>query len=568
MELSGLVVATYLVTLVLLAMYGFHRSSLVFLYYKHRDKHPRAPGAFADLPAVTVQLPLFNEMYVAERLLDSVAAIRYPRDRFQVQVLDDSTDETQEICRRKIEELHRTHPDLDIEYVHRVDRSGFKAGALENGLRTAKGEFILIFDADFLPLPDVLERGVHYFLDPRVAVVQCRWDHVNRDFSALTEVQALMLDGHFMMEHAGRNRSGRFFNFNGTAGMWRRSAIADAGGWQHDTLTEDMDLSYRAQLRGWRFVYVPEIAAPAELPVEMSSFKSQQFRWAKGSIQVAKKLLPTILRSNATFAQKSEAFFHLTNNLAYPLLLWLSLLLLPNLVFRTEHGWREVLMIDLPLFFGTTLSIASFYLASQREIQLLRNPDIKPRMEWSVIRRLPLVMSLGIGLCVNQTRAVLEALAGRETEFVRTPKHGIRGKLESWSGKKYRAAKSVTPFLELGMAAYFAVAMAVAVQNRHYLSLPFLALFLCGFGYVGWGSLWQGGVGLSLRRLAGRLSPTSDPGRSVPVVPPPSYGVLGGGAGAHTSAIIELQSEDITMGFSDASSLPPPSPRETGDLSR
>ena len=216
--------------------------------------------------------------------------------------------------------------------------------------------------------------------------MQCRWEHVNRDFSALTEVEALMLDGHFIMEHAGRNWSGRFFNFNGTAGIWRRAAIADAGDWQHDTLTEDMDLSYRAQLRGWKFVYLPDIVAPAELPVEMSAFKSQQFRWAKGSVQVAKKLLPTILRSNATFAQKSEAFFHLTNNLAYPLLLVLSILLLPNLALRTHHGWREVLMIDLPLFFGTTLSVASFYLASQREIALLDNPGVRPRFQWAALQ--------------------------------------------------------------------------------------------------------------------------------------------------------------------------------------
>ncbi len=526
MAITSAVVGTYLVILLALAFYGFHRSSLVFLYYRNRDKRPRPIGTFSDLPAVTVQLPLFNEMYVVERLLDAVAEIRYPRDRFQVQVLDDSTDETQDICKRKIADLRARYADLDIEYVHRVDRSGFKAGALENGLRTAKGEFILIFDADFLPLADVLERSIHHFLDPRVAVVQCRWDHLNRDFSALTEVQALMLDGHFMMEHAGRNRSGRFFNFNGTAGIWRRAAIADAGGWQHDTLTEDMDLSYRAQLRGWRFVYLPEIAAPAELPVEMSAFKSQQFRWAKGSVQVAMKLLPTIMRSkSATFAQKSEAFFHLTNNLAYPLLLVLSLLLLPNLALRPHHGWREVLTIDLPLFFGTTLSIASFYLASQREIALLLRPGARPRTPWWVIKRLPLVMSIGIGLCVNQTRAVFEALFGRETEFVRTPKHGIRGRLEAWSSKKYRAAKSITPFIELGMAAYFTVAMMVALDHGHYLSMPFLALFLYGFGYVGWLSLWQGGVGVGIRAFASRLSPSRR--RAVPIVPPPAYPMLG-----------------------------------------
>src|SRR3954469_9200665 len=512
-------ILVYLGILLLLAVYGFHRSHLVYLFYKFQNRRPRPLGKFSDLPAVTVQLPLFNEMYVVERLLDAVAGIRSPRHRFQIQVLDDSTDETQEICRRKIAELAARFPDLDVEYVHRVDRSGFKAGALENGLRTAKGEFILIFDADFLPLPDVLERSVDYFVDPKVAVVQCRWEHVNRDFSSLTEVQALMLDGHFIMEHAGRNWSGRFFNFNGTAGIWRRAAIADAGGWEHDTLTEDMDLSYRAQLRGWKFVYVPEITAPAELPVEMSSFKSQQFRWAKGSVQVARKLLGTILRSNATFAQKSEAFFHLTNNLAYPLLVVLSLLLLPNLALRTHHGWREVLMIDLPLFFGTTMSIASFYLASEREIALMRNPGARPKFQWSTLKRLPLVMSVGIGLCVNQTRAVFEALMGRETEFVRTPKHGIRGKLESWSGKKYRSAKSITPFIELVMAAYFLAAVWIAVSHGHYLSLPFLGLFLCGFAYVGVVSMWQGGMGQMLRQLW----PARRPASVYTVVAPPSF---------------------------------------------
>src|SRR4029078_5479015 len=255
MSLSGLVIGTSLAVLLILAVYGLHRTALISMYYRNRHRRPRPAGRFARLPVLPVHLPLFNEMYVVERLLDAVAEIRYPRDRFQVQVLDDSTDETQDICKRKIADLRARYADLDIEYVHRVDRSGFKAGALENGLRTAKGEFILIFDADFLPQADVLERSIHHFLDPRVAVVQCRWDHLNRDFSALTEVQALMLDGHFMMEHAGRNRSGRFFNFNGTAGIWRRSAIADAGGWQHDTLTEDMDLSYRAQPRGRRFVH-------------------------------------------------------------------------------------------------------------------------------------------------------------------------------------------------------------------------------------------------------------------------------------------------------------------------
>ena len=510
------VTALYLAILLCLAVYGFHRSQLVYLYYRGKKGRPQPTGRFKDQPAVTVQLPLFNEMYVVERLLDSVVAIRYPRDRFQVQVLDDSTDETQEICQRKVAELRRQFPELDIEYIHRKDRTGFKAGALENGLRTAKGELILIFDADFLPRPDVLERTVNHFVDPKIAVVQCRWEHLNRDFSALTQAQALMLDGHFVMEHAGRAWSGRFFNFNGTAGLWRRAAIAEAGGWQHDTLTEDMDLSYRAQLLGWKFIYMPEVSAPAELPVEMSAFKAQQFRWAKGSLQVAKKLLPRIFRSNATWAQKSEAFFHLTNNCAYPLLILLSLLLLPNLVFRTTHGLREVLMIDLPLFFGTTLSLAAFYMSSQREIARFDNPDKEPGFPWAALKRLPLVLSLGIGLSVNQTRAVFEAMMGKDTEFVRTPKHGILGKLQSLSGKKYRAAKTLAPFIELGLAGYFAIAMYVAFDHGHYLSLPFLALFLCGYGYVGGASLWQGGFGGVVRDFFS----AKPPAEIIEVVPP------------------------------------------------
>jgi cellulose synthase/poly-beta-1,6-N-acetylglucosamine synthase-like glycosyltransferase len=475
-------IAAYLVVFIALAVYGFHRSSLVYLYYRYRARRPEPLGQLPQLPKVTVQLPLFNEMYVAQRLLESVAKIRYPRDRFEIQVLDDSTDETQEICKQKVEELRARG--LNIAYLHRTDRTGFKAGALENGLKTAQGEFILVFDADFLPEPDVLERTIHFFSDPKVGMVQVRWDHLNRDYSALTEVQALMLDGHFVIEHTARHRSGRFFNFNGTGGIWRRSAIVDAGGWQHDTLTEDMDLSYRAQLRGWQFVYLPDVVSPAELPVEMNSFKSQQFRWAKGSIQVAKKLLPTILRANVPWSVKTEAFFHLTNNFAYPLLLLLSILLLPNLLVRTHHGWREVILIDLPLFFGTTLSVAAFYITSQREID---------RQGWvRTLKRLPLMMSLGIGLCINQTRAVLEALFARESgEFVRTPKHGVRERLERWRSKKYRAAKTIVPALEVGCALYFAIAMVMAMKNGHYLSMPFLLLFFMGYAYVGVLSVFQ-----------------------------------------------------------------------------
>jgi cellulose synthase/poly-beta-1,6-N-acetylglucosamine synthase-like glycosyltransferase len=472
-----LLIGIYLLVLLCLAVYGFHRSMLVCLFYRYKNRRPKPLRLFneEELPRVTVQLPLFNEMYVVERLLESVAKLDYPKNKLEIQVLDDSTDETQGICRKKVQELKKRG--LNVHYIHRDDRTGYKAGALENGLRHATGELAMVFDADFLPQPAMLKEMVHYFSNPQVGMVQARWGHVNRDYSRLTEVEAIMLDGHFVIEHTARHRSGRFFNFNGTAGMWRVKTIADAGGWQHDTLTEDMDLSYRAQLKGWEFVYLFDIVSPAELPVEMNSFKSQQFRWAKGSIQVAKKLLPTILRSNIPWRVKWEAFFHLTNNFAYPLLLLLSILLLPNLLVRTHHGWREVLLIDLPLFFGTTMSVISFYVVAQREV--------RPRGWLNVLKFLPLMLSVGIGLCINQSRAVLEALLGKETEFVRTPKHGVQSKSCNWSEKRYRAVKTLIPYFELFMAFYFSGAILVAYLGGHFISMPFLLLFLVGFLYVG-----------------------------------------------------------------------------------
>ncbi|MFH0899765.1 MAG: cellulose synthase family protein [Pseudomonadota bacterium] len=474
MTMASILIGAYLLVLFVLAVYGFHRSHLVYLYYRYRRNVPKPSSRFLQKPVVTVQLPLFNEMYVVERLLDAVARIRWPRDRLEIQVLDDSTDETVEIAKRRVAVLAARG--LDIKYVHRDDRKGFKAGALENGLRSARGELVAVFDADFLPGPGILEDTIDYFADAQVGVVQARWEHLNRRYSVLTETQALMLDGHFVVEHGARFRSGRFFNFNGTAGIWRRTAIEHAGGWHHETLTEDMDLSYRAQLLGWKFVYLPRVAVPAELPVDMNAFKSQQFRWAKGSIQVAKKLLPSILRSASSLTVKIEAVFHLTNNLVYPFIVFLCLLLLPNLVVRTHHGIREVLLIDLPLFFGTTLSIVSFYVVSQREIG---------NGTWSALRRLPCLMAVGIGLCISQSRAVIEALAGHRSDFVRTPKHGVLGRFEEWTEKKYRVAKNLVPYLELAFALYHLVAVVVAIHHGHYFTLPFLVLFAVGFAYVG-----------------------------------------------------------------------------------
>jgi cellulose synthase/poly-beta-1,6-N-acetylglucosamine synthase-like glycosyltransferase len=481
--LENILIGAYLTILGLLAVYGFHRSHLVYLFVTTRKKTPKPKAYFSEqtMPKVTVQLPMFNERYVATRIISAIAKVDYPRDLLEIQVLDDSTDDTTAIAQKVVDKYKAEG--IDISLIHRTDRTGYKAGALENGLKYAKGEFVAVFDADFNPGPSVVKDTIHYFTEDNVGMVQMRWGHINRKYSLLTRIQSLMLDGHFVIEHDARFRSGRFFNFNGTAGIWRRTAISDAGGWEHDTLTEDMDLSYRAQLKGWNFIYLPDIVAPAEIPVEMASFKSQQHRWAKGSIQVAKKMLPTILKSDAPFKVKLEAFFHLTNNLAYVLMIFLALLLLPNLLVRTEHGWQEVLLIDLPLFMGTTFSIGTFYVVAHK--QLYGNV-------WKAIAKVPLLMSLGIGLSINNAKAVLEGLFGYETEFVRTAKHCVEEEEDCKLSKmKYRARKGLVPIIELLFGLYFVATIYVAIIGKHYISLPFLALFLIGYVYVGAMSVYQ-----------------------------------------------------------------------------
>jgi len=475
-----LTLATYFFVLVILALYGWHRYYLVYLYMKHKDRHPVPPGSFDVLPPVTVQLPIYNEMYVADRLIDAVCQLDYPRDRIEIQVLDDSTDETVAIAQRAV----RRHADagVNITYLHRSDRRGFKAGALEAGLNVASGEYIAIFDADFIPPRDFLRRTIHYFTDPKVGMVQARWGHINEDYSLLTKIQAILLDGHFVLEHGGRNRSGLFFNFNGTAGIWRRVAIPDAGGWQHDTLTEDLDLSYRAQLRGWKFIFLSDLVSPAEVPVEMNAFKSQQHRWAKGSIQTARKVLPQIMRSNLPLGVKAEAFFHLTANFNYLLMCVLSVLMAPSMVIRYNMGWYEMLLIDVPLFFAATASVANFYMVCQRELH----------KDWTTrLRYLPFLMSIGIGLTVNNTRAVLEALFRKETEFARTPKYRIEGEADEWIGKKYRQSVVVQPMIELALGLYFTATVFYALANGIYGTVPFLVLFQLGFLYTGLLSIVQ-----------------------------------------------------------------------------
>jgi cellulose synthase/poly-beta-1,6-N-acetylglucosamine synthase-like glycosyltransferase len=479
--LETLVLASYFFILIVLAVYGWHRYYLVYVYMKNKDKVPVPAGCFEDLPVVTVQLPIYNEMYVVDRLVEAVCRIDYPRDRFEVQVLDDSTDETTSVAELAVRRA--ALQGVDIKYFHRSDRIGYKAGALEAGMKVARGEFITIFDADFIPGPDFLLRTIHHFTDPKVAMVQARWGHINQDYSLLTKIQSILLDGHFVLEHGGRNRAGHFFNFNGTAGVWRRAAIEDAGGWQHDTLTEDLDLSYRAQLRGWKFHFLPDLVAPAEVPVEMNAFKSQQHRWAKGSIQTCIKLLPSIIASKQPLAVKAEAFFHLTANFNYVLMVLLSILMFPSMVIRYNMGWSEMLLIDVPLFFAATMSVANFYMVCQREVYKER---------WiSRLKYLPFLMSIGIGLAVNNTRAVIEAVSGTQTEFARTPKYRIEHDSDEWIGKKYRQAGLVQPMIELALGLYFTFTVFYALSNRIYGTLPFLVLFQIGFLYTGLLSIVQ-----------------------------------------------------------------------------
>ena len=475
-----LTLAAYFFVLIILAVYGWHRYYLVYLYMRNRDKEPKPGPQLNPLPVVTIQLPLYNEMYVADRLIDAVCRIEYPRELLEIQVLDDSADETCSIAEQAVR--RSAMQGVDIKYYHRPDRTGFKAGALEAGLKVARGEFIAIFDADFIPTSDFLMRLMPHFSEAGIGMVQARWGHINQDYSLLTKIQSILLDGHFVLEHGGRNRAGRFFNFNGTAGVWRREAIDDAGGWQHDTLTEDLDLSYRAQLRGWRFVFVSDLIEPAEVPVEMNAFKSQQHRWAKGSVQTCLKLLPTILRANIPIGVKIEAFFHLTANFNYPLMCVLSVLMFPAMVIRYNMGWYEMLLIDVPLFFAATFSVCNFYMVCQREI----HRDWRARLKY-----LPFLMSIGIGLCINNTRAVFEALFDTQTDFARTPKYRIEGDADEWVGKKYRQSVALQPLIELALGLYFTATVFYALANQIYGTVPFLVLFQIGFLYTGLLSLVQ-----------------------------------------------------------------------------
>jgi len=465
----------YTAALSVLFLFGIH--SLVMVYYYVRTSRLPSPQAppLQEFPMVTVQLPIYNEYYVVERLLHAVCAMEYPRDRLEIQVLDDSTDETTELIARLVQ--HYRAQGIDIVHLRRNSREGYKAGALRYGLERARGEFIAIFDADFVPRPDFLRKTLRYFADPRVGMVQTRWEHLNEDYSLLTRAQALALDGHFALEQTTRNRAGFFINFNGTAGVWRRACIEDAGNWHTDTLAEDLDLSYRAQLRGWKFVFLNNVTTPAELPVDINALKSQQYRWTKGAVEVARKLLPLLWRSSLPLRIKLEATVHLTSNIVFPFILLVAVLNVPIVVLKNTLSGYDGYFTALSVFVLAAIGTLLFYLYAQRAIH------------WDWQRRLlffPIFMAGSMGFAVNNTRAVIEALVGKRTEFVRTPKYNILRSGERWQDKRY-APRRIDPlvFAELLLALYFAVGVGISLYHAELAALPFQLLFLLGFGSIG-----------------------------------------------------------------------------------
>lgn len=474
---------TYGIFLLFIFLYSLVQLNLAINYVRYlKSSHlPKQPELQNDeLPVVTVQLPVYNEMYVVERLIRSVAALDYPKEKLEIQVLDDSTDESFELASKVIRELKEQG--LDIHHIRRPDRKGYKAGALAYGTELARGLYIAIFDADFIPHPEFLRKTLPYFREEKVGVVQTRWEHVNENYSLLTKLQAFGLDAHFTVEQIGRNKAGHFINFNGTAGVWRRSCIEDAGGWQSDTITEDLDLSYRAQLRNWKFYYLKDVGSPAELPAEMNSLKSQQFRWTKGAAECAVKNLPKVLsgRNELGLATKVNAAFHLLNSFIFICILCTALLSIPVLFVKHRFEEFETLFNLASIFLLSFFILAFFYWIS------------RPRSERRSIRGFfgffvyfPLFLSVSMGLSLHNSIAVIEGYLGRKSPFVRTPKFALAQQSGSWTDKKYRALKS-SPLtvLEGLLTLYFLGGIAMAFYFQEFGLLPFHVMLSLGFGYV------------------------------------------------------------------------------------
>jgi len=469
-----IIITLYVVVVLWLSLYGFNVIWLTLLYLRHRHVQPPV-GQFAEWPVVTVQIPVYNERYVVERVIDAVARLDYPHDKLQIQVLDDSTDDTTELARARVE-YHQSRG-VDITLIHRENRQGYKAGALRHAMRTACGQFIALFDADFAPQSDFLRRVLPAFAgQPDIGFVQARWTHLNGKASLLTRALALMTDAHFIVEQIGRNRSGLLVNFNGSAGVWRRSCIEGAGGWQEDTLTEDLDLSYRAQIAGWRAVILRDVSVAAELPSQIGACKQQQFRWAKGGAQTLRKLFWPLLRSPLGWKQKIAALLHLTTYFAHVLMLLLLVTWLPVMAYSN-------VLHKLPLAFLSlsTLGVPLICLVSQAELYR----DWPRRMLY-----LPSLLSLGCGLALNNARAVVEGLLGAKGEFVRTPKVQMTNQLVRAESITYRAPVDATVIGEIVLAAFTIFLIGRAQTRLGYSTLVFLFLYVIGFMYVAAGSLW------------------------------------------------------------------------------
>ena len=502
--MTSLFTIVYVIAALFLALYGANGLLLTWIYWRVRRRRPAEPP-LTTVPMVTVQLPIYNEMHVVERLIDAVAQLDYPPDRLQIQVLDDSTDETTAIAQARVD-YHRARG-VDIVLVRRQGREGFKAGALAHGLCSARGEIIAIFDADFVPPPDFLRRTVPHFLsDPRLGFLQTRWGHLNASYSAITRAQALALDGHFVIEQTARQRAGWFMNFNGTAGLWRRACIEESGGWRADTLCEDLDLSYRAQLAGWHCAYLPHVVAPAEVPPQLAAFKRQQFRWAKGSIQCLRKLGGTVWQAKRPWPARLQGLIHLSSYLAHPLMVIMLLVTLPLLLSGVRLSW--------PLAY---LSLASLgppilYAVAQKELY----PDW-----WRRYAYMPVLVLLGSGIAFSNSVAVLQGLLGRGNSFRRTPKFRLEGKSGHWQGRRYALALDWTVFGEALLALYAALTITVAWKQGHTWAIPFLCLYLGGFGLMAAVGLWQSMGSAFLAKPRRKRSPaTRQAARPAPLASP------------------------------------------------
>jgi len=485
MKIEEIILLTYIISLSFLFFISSHGFNMIYLYFKTYSLRNEIfdPKYFelSEYPKVTIQLPLYNEKYVICRLIDAAIRIDYPKDKLEIQILDDSTDDTKEIIEEHIKQY--IQQGYIVNHIHRTNRNGYKAGALKEGLEVATGEFVAIFDADFIPRKNFLKRTIPYFIhNEKMGLVQTRWEHINRDYSVLTKTQAIALDGHFVIEQAVRNRAGYFINFNGTGGIWRKSCIFDAGNWEADTLTEDLDLSYRAQMKGWEIKYLVNFTSPAELPADINALRSQQFRWTKGAIETAKKLYPKVLKTKLPAREKFQSFIHLWSNLAYPIIL-IAAFLNPWITIIKETRDYDSVYKFMSIFIFAFLSSFSFYLYSQKDIY----PDWQKRIIY-----FPVFMMGSMGLAVNNTKAVFEGLFNKKSEFVRTPKYKIVHSRDTMVDKKYHSKKvPLIAYIEGILSIYCFWGVYLSVVNAQIASIPFQLMFSCGFGIISYLSFKQ-----------------------------------------------------------------------------